>query len=169
MGSGKTTLGEALESFAGVDFVDLDQYIEQREGLTIKEIFAQRGEEAFRQLEKDALHDVSTRKAVIACGGGTPCRPGNMELMNACGITVWLDTPIEVLHRRLCDGRAQRPLIANKDDDKLLSFIKTNLNEREPYYSQAQYRFNSERLECIEDIKATTQNFITRFFDIHKG
>lgn len=169
MGCGKSTLGKALHSFAGVDFVDLDHYIEDGQGMTIKEIFAQRGEEAFRQLEKEALREVSERKAVIACGGGTPCREGNMELMNECGITVWLNASVESLHRRLCDGRAKRPLIANKNDEELLSFIQSSLAEREPYYGKAQYRFNSERLECIDDVKATTLNFIARFFDIQKG
>lgn len=165
MGCGKTTLGEALRSFAGVDFVDLDQYIEEREHMSISSIFAQRGEDEFRRIEQEALHEVASRQAVIACGGGTPCRPGNMELMNSCGTTVWLNVPQDVLYRRLREGRAKRPLIAGKTDEQLRDFIAKSLHDREPYYSQAQYQFDSQYLETVDEVSASARNFIERFFE----
>ena len=92
MGSGKTTLGRAVAARTGIRFIDLDDYIEEREGCSIKEIFASRGEDAFRAIERDALQEVSRMAdTLVACGGGTPCFGDNMDLLNRCGLTVYLD------------------------------------------------------------------------------
>lgn len=70
MGSGKTTLGRAVAARTGIRFIDLDDYIEEREGCSIKEIFASRGEDAFRAIERDALQEVSRMAdTLVACGG----------------------------------------------------------------------------------------------------
>ena len=75
MCSGKTTLGTLLKEIAGVKFTDLDQYIEEKEGLSVNEIFAQKGETAFREMERNTLREVTENiGGVIATGGGTPCR-----------------------------------------------------------------------------------------------
>jgi shikimate kinase len=89
MGCGKTTLGEVLARQMGVPFIDLDEYIEHQQGMTIVEIFASDGEARFRELETAALRDVAAAGgAIVACGGGTPCHGDNMALMNQTGITV---------------------------------------------------------------------------------
>ena len=86
MGSGKSTLGKALASRCEVRFIDLDDYIEERSGKTIKKIFATEGEAAFRDLERRMLVEVSGfDNVLVACGGGTPCFGDNMELMNEHG------------------------------------------------------------------------------------
>ena len=83
MGCGKTTLGEVLARQMGLLFIDLDEYIERKQGATIVEIFDKMGEKRFRELETAALCDVAAMSDVIVgCGGGTPCHGDNMALMN---------------------------------------------------------------------------------------
>lgn len=160
MGCGKSTLGRNVERIAGIPFVDLDKYIEVREGLSVREIFAQRGEAAFRQAEADALRECSTRPQLIACGGGTPCHHGNMELMNATGLTVRLEAGFDKLFTRLARGRHKRPLLAGLDDEQLAHTIRAGLAEREPWYSQARVTFRSDLLETEVEATETAQRFI---------
>lgn len=167
MGSGKTTLGLALARATGIPLVDLDQFIEERTGMSVRAYFDRYGEEAFRREECKALEDIVARDdesgLIVACGGGTPCRPGNMELMNSGGLTVWLETPVPVLLRRLKDGRAQRPLIAALDDDELEKYIVARLAERDRYYSAAAARFDSTFLESEKEVAESVDKFITEF------
>jgi len=161
MGCGKSTMGRAVSALTGVPFIDLDNYIEQRYHLTVKEIFAQRGEDGFRDVERRMLQEVADfENVIVACGGGTPCFFDNMEYMNAHGTTVFLNTPIERLHSRLMRGRHKRPLIANKSDEELLIFIKGALAKRMEHYSKAQIEFSSERLENKSEIANTAREFV---------
>lgn len=164
MGSGKSTLGNALAPLTGLRFIDLDDYIEEREGMKISEISAKRGEEAFRDMERQTLAEVAAMEdVIIGCGGGTPCRPGAMELMNARGTTVYLDASFPRLLARLKEGRAKRPLIAQLDDEELARFITLSLESRMPYYSLASGSFPSDRLEDEEQIAGSCAAFIARF------
>lgn len=96
MGSGKTTLGRGVESRAHVSFIDLDDYIEEREGMTVSEIFKARGETGFRKAERECLAELAAKdNLLVACGGGTPCFFDNMEVMNSSGTTVWLDASVD--------------------------------------------------------------------------
>lgn len=164
MGCGKTTLGRAVAQRVSMPLIDLDDYIEQRAGRTVSEIFATEGEAAFRALEREALAEVSAMSDVIvACGGGTPCQPGLMDAMLAAGTTVWLEAPIPVLARRLAEGKAQRPLIASLDDADLPPFIAEALGKRAPHYRRAAARFDSSRLETADEIAASAEKFINQF------
>ena len=161
MGSGKTTLGRAVASRTGISFIDLDDFIEKREGCTVKEIFARRGEDAFRAIEREALAEVSRRPdTLVACGGGTPCFGDNMELLNRCGLTVYLDAPHASLLSRLKEGRAKRPLIASLSDEELDSFIISQMQWREPFYSRAALSFDSSRLESEAEIAESVDKFL---------
>jgi len=99
MGSGKSHMAKKLAVIAHIEVMDLDQIIENEEGMSIREIFSQKGEEAFRQIESNALRQLVNRLSsladnriyVISCGGGTPCFHGNMDWMNEHGVTVWLN------------------------------------------------------------------------------
>mgnify|MGYP002519721885 CR=1 FL=1 len=92
MGAGKTTLGKAFARAMGLTFVDLDWYIEERFHKTVRQIFTERGEDGFRELEKRMLHEAGEfEDVVISVGGGTPCFFDNMEYMNQAGETVFLD------------------------------------------------------------------------------
>ena len=160
MGCGKSTMGRAVSALTGVPFIDLDNYIEQRFHLTVKEIFAQRGEDGFRDVERRMLQEVADfEDVIVACGGGTPCFFDNMEYMNTHGTTVFLNTPIDRLHSRLMRGRHKRPLIADKDDEGLMTFIKEALAKRMDHYSKAQISFSSERLENKSEIANTAREF----------
>ena len=148
MGAGTTTLGRAYAKAMGLDFIDLDWYIEGRYHKSVGQIFAERGEEGFRQLEQKMLHEVGEfYDVVISVGGGTPCFFDNMEYMNTQGQTVYLDVSVDVLFRRLKIAKAKRPLLKDKTDEELRAFIITALESRAPHYEKAQYRFDGSRLE----------------------
>ncbi|MDE6557045.1 MAG: shikimate kinase [Duncaniella sp.] len=169
MASGKSTLGRALADRFGIDFVDLDEWIESDAGMTVSGIFAAEGEEGFRRREREALMTLATGAAenrvgrVIACGGGTPCFGDNMEVMNACGLTVWLKPSRERLMNRLREGRSTRPLIASLSDDELEAFADTQLGLRASSYGRATETFDSSMLENEAEIEATSQRFYNRF------
>ena len=148
MGAGKTTLGKAFARALGLTFVDLDWYIEERYHKTVRQIFAERGEDGFRELEKRMLHEVGDfEDVVISVGGGTPCFFDNMDYMNQAGESVFLDVDVKVLFRRLKVAKQQRPLLAEKTDEELMAFIVEALQKRLPYYTQAKHVFNGEKLE----------------------
>ena len=91
MGAGKTTVGKALAKALGVTFYDLDWYIETRMRRTVKQIFDQEGEEGFRRIERNMLHEVAEfENVVLSCGGGTPCFFDNIDYMNQQGPVVYL-------------------------------------------------------------------------------
>lgn len=153
MGSGKTTLGKAYARSCGLDFIDLDWYVEERLHKSVSELFAERGESGFRELEKKMLHEAGEfENVVIACGGGTPCFFDNMEYMNRQGITVFLDVHPDVLFRRLKIAKSKRPLLADKTDEELKTVIANALQQRLSYYLKARIRFDAGRLESREQI-----------------
>ncbi len=164
MGCGKSTLGRALGKASGLEFIDLDHYIENRFHATVSELFADRGEEGFRRAERRMLDEVSRfTDVIVACGGGTPCFFDNMEMMNERGVTVWLNTPVERLYERLQRNRSKRPILADKSDEELMAFITGALKQREPYYSKAQARFCATLLEDKSQITITARQFCERF------
>lgn len=158
MGTGKTTLGRALALDMGVSFCDLDQYIEQRYMRSISRIFSEQGQDEFRKIEARLLREVGEfENIVISCGGSTPLYYGNMEYMKAQGKTVWLDTSVPVLFRRLRVASASRPLIAGKNDEQLIQYITEELERRNVSYSEAEYRYSGERLESVEQVAESVQ------------
>ncbi|MBQ8220052.1 MAG: shikimate kinase [Bacteroidaceae bacterium] len=160
MAAGKTTLGKALAKDLGLQFVDLDLYIESRYHATVSQIFAERGEEGFRQIERNMLHEVAEfEDVIIATGGGTPCFFDNMEYMNAQGTTVFLDASVDVIFTRLTIARTQRPLVAGKTDEELRSYITETLNRRLPYYSRATHSFCANQLENVKQISESVERF----------
>jgi shikimate kinase len=144
MGSGKTTIGRALARQIGWRFVDLDERIEQRAGLTIPAIFDRLGEVVFRQMEHEALRDALGESAeraqatVVALGGGTFAQPANAMLLQEEGCpVVWLRCPPEVLLER-CALVTNRPLF--RDEASFLALYQQRL----PFYEQAPHRVHSE-------------------------
>lgn len=161
MGAGKTTVGKALAAALGVTFYDLDWYITMRYHRSVTEIFAERGEEGFRDLERRMLHEVAEfEDVVVSCGGGTPCFYDNMDYMNSLAETVYLKVDPEVLAMHLKMGKGKRPLIEGKSPEELATYIQESLQIREPYYSKAKHTIDVTLLdtftkidECVRIIK----------------
>lgn len=161
MGAGKTTLGHALAKRLQLQFIDLDLYIEERYRKTIAQIFAEKGEEGFRLIEQRMLHEVAEfEDVIISTGGGTPCFFDNIDYMNSQGATVFLDVPVERLFIRLSIARNKRPLIKEKSDEELRTFIIEQLAKRTPYYSKATYTFVADKLEDRSQIDESVDKFI---------
>ena len=166
MGSGKTTLGKALSRQLGIDFIDLDLYIEARYHKTIREIFAESGEERFRQIEKSLLHEVADfENVIIAAGGGTPCFFDNIDYMNAHGTCIYLKATTDELCHRLAIGRATRPLIKGKNDEELRQYIEHTLSQRDPFYSRAALHFDTGTLNTRREIDNTVERLLQHLRD----
>ena len=158
MGAGKTTVGKALAEELGVPFYDLDWYITMRYRKSIPEIFAERGEEGFRELERRMLHEAAEfEDVVLSCGGGTPCFFDNMAYMNSLADTVYLKAEPEVLAMHLKMGKGRRPLIEGKTPEELEAYIHESLLVREPYYTQAKYTLDVSLLENFTKIKESVR------------
>ena len=158
MGAGKTTLGKAFARELNIPFIDLDWYIEERFHKTVGELFIERGETGFRELERNMLHEVAEfENVVISTGGGAPCFYDNMDFMNRNGKTVFLNVHPDVLFRRLRVAKQQRPILQGKQDDELKEFIIRALEKRTPFYSQAQYVFNADELEDRSQIEKSVE------------
>lgn len=158
MGAGKTTLGKAFARKLHIPFVDLDWYIEERFHRTVGELFTERGEIGFRELERAMLHEVGAfEDVIISTGGGAPCFFDNMDFMNRNGKTVFLDVCPDVLFHRLRIAKQQRPILQGKKDDELKAFIVEALEKRAPFYTQAQYIFNAGELEDHDEIEKSVE------------
>ena len=131
MGCGKTTIGELLAKRLGTSFIDLDDNIEEQEGMTIPEIFAQKGEPYFRERESRALAELPVSAAVVATGGGTLLRRENGDLAKSLGTVVFIDTPFEVCYERIKDD-PHRPIAASSTKEQL----KDRFEQRRPLYTE---------------------------------
>ncbi len=158
MGAGKTTVGKALAAELGVTFYDLDWYITMRYHRSVPEIFAERGEEGFRDLERRMLHEVAEfEDVVVSCGGGTPCFFDNMDYMNTLADTVYLKATPEVLTMHLQMGKGKRPLIEGKSTEELEAYVRETVSAREPYYSKAKYTLDVSLLESFSKIQESVR------------
>ena len=141
MGSGKSTIGKILAENKNLPFIDIDQYIENQCGITVKEIFETKGELYFRKLERSVLLELLHKQtpSIIALGGGTPCYFDNMDkIISSPHEVVYLNVSIPVLAERLKKEKKQRPLIAHlENDDQLTEFVGKHLFERNSFYRKA--------------------------------
>ena len=151
MGSGKSSVGKKLSAKLGYEFKDMDHLIEENEGMSISDIFREKGEKKFREMEQETLTKlISGENIVISTGGGVPCQPGNMDLINMHGISIYLRMETEDLFERLKARKARRPLIKDLSDAELKDFIIENLADRESYYNQAKYIVDGSKRDVVE-------------------
>ena len=158
MGSGKTSVGKHLAELLKSEFVDLDEVLEKNEGKTISQIFANRGEDLFRERESQCLKSFAGKaNLVIATGGGTPCFHDNLKWMNENGVTIYLKTDPDILFYRLKGEISHRPLLANYSEEELKKFIESKLLERSSFYNSSKIILNTEEMnakEIAEKIRA---------------
>ncbi len=135
MGSGKTTTGIKLSYKLKRPFLDTDKLIEKRENRSISDIFAEEGEEYFRNAETEVLRELvkSSSCQIISVGGGTPMRAENRELLHRLGTVVYLKVSAETVYKRL-KGDATRPLLQGENPMEKIAGL---LASREKLYEEA--------------------------------
>ena len=156
MGSGKSTTGKDLAKALGYQFIDLDEYIEEKYQAKIAEIFEKEGELGFRKIEREALKEVlTTTNIVLSLGGGTPVYYDNMDEIVKNSVSVFMRVQLPQLVKRLENKKANRPLIAHLNNEELTEFIAKHLFERNQYYEKAKYTINianESTLEILDQI-----------------
>ena len=161
MGAGKTTIGRQLALALGLSFYDLDWYIEMRYHRTVSQIFAERGEAGFRELERNMLHEVAEfENVVLSCGGGTPCHFDNMDYLNTMAETVYLKADTPVLAAHLMMGKVERPLIKGKNKEELIRYIEETMKVREPFYLKAKHGLDVSLMDNYEKVKTSVNLLI---------
>ena len=156
MGSGKTTVGKVLSRELNLPFYDLDWYIENRMHKSIHQIFEEKGEEVFRRIERNLLHEVAEfENVIISCGGGTPCFFDNIGYINQQGESVYLKCRADVLSAHLRMGKTIRPLLLNKTNEEVELFISEQLAQRESFYSQAKHIIDVSLMDNYDKVKIT--------------
>ena len=163
MACGKSSHGKKLAKNIGYHFIDLDNYTEDKFDKNITELFKGWGEAKFREIETDSLKECinDNQKTVIALGGGTPCFNSNLELIKESGYLIYLKMDAEPLYKRVFGIKAQRPLLANKEEKDMLTYIENLLNTREVFYNQADLIVYNNNLQ-EEELKQTVLNFLEK-------
>jgi shikimate kinase len=157
MGCGKTTWSRKLAVHLGYEFIDLDQVLEKKMGMTIAEYFSSFGEDAFRVLESSILKETEyPQNVIVSTGGGLPCFFDHMDWMNANGETLYIKLSPATLAERLDKGKAKRPVLQGKHGDELVEFITSKLAERESFYQQAGHIIDGINLSVERLVEAIT-------------
>lgn len=162
MGSGKSTHGRKLANALKVPYVDLDIYVSRKLNKTIPEIFEKFGEHYFRDQETEALKDIIEEKkepTVISLGGGAICFNDNVKLVKENGLVIYLETHENILRQRLMRSKNKRPHLKDMNEEEVLSFIKTKVNERSKFYDQAHIKINALNLTTAILIKALEEYY----------
>lgn len=165
-GSGKSTLGKTLAKAFELPFRDLDAAIVEKLGMSIPDVFKERGEAYFREQEALCLREIleAEEKVVLATGGGAPCFHQNMELILSRGLSIYLAVPyVELAKRLLAQDVATRPLLEGIQEPEALAVLLENkFAHRIPYYQKAGLHFsntsNASMEELIKEVQAAGNN-----------
>jgi 3-dehydroquinate synthase len=143
MASGKTRIGKLLAENLKLNYIDSDSFIAERTGRSVAQIFEQEGEAKFRELEKEAIKEISQKKnVVVSLGGGAVAKIENVQAIRNSGILICMTANPEILCERI--GRNNnRPLMAGLEPEERLEKIITMLAEREKFYKLADFNINS--------------------------
>ena len=134
MRCGKSTVGALLAKKTGMAFIDLDSYIEKKQGMTVSDIFEKYGEPRFREFEREAARELSQKNSmVIAAGGGTLTFQENVDTLRTSGKIILLDLPLDTVAKRL-ENDTTRPLLNRPDK---LEAMKALFEKRLPIYKSA--------------------------------
>ncbi len=133
MGAGKSTIARGMDP----DYIDMDTLIEERLGMSIANFFAEKGEEAFRQVESEVLADLLKTDRVVSTGGGVVVSQRNRDLLKTNPDNIYLKADFETLYQRIAaDNDNQRPLFLNKSKEELASIFQ----ERQAWYEEVASR-----------------------------
>ena len=147
MGTGKTTIAALLAEKLQAGYVDLDEAIEEKEGMRIIDIFSQKGEPYFRKVEKNIVAEISLNEGkIIACGGGVVLDDENVRNLKKSGFMICLEATPEVILKRTKNYK-HRPLLNVADPE---SKIEELLKKRRPYYAKADYTVDTSGLSAQE-------------------
>jgi shikimate kinase len=150
MGTGKTVVGKEVARRLGMEFLDMDDVIEEKEGRTISEIFAGKGERHFREVESKVASELAGREGlVIATGGGVVLNEGNVEALQSSGVGICMEARPEVIYGRVKD-ESHRPLLMT---DNPLGEIKGLLRQRGPYYARVRHQIDTSELSVEEAVE----------------
>ena len=160
MASGKTSIGKKLAKKLDYNFLDLDDYIEEKEKLSVSDVFKEKGEIYFRKQEALYLNQLlkSENNTVLSVGGGTPCYSGNMALILASEQvkSIYLKASLSTLANKLLRKKAKRPLIAHVETiEEMIEFVGKHLFERVQFYNQAEIKVSIDGItkdEVVENI-----------------
>ena len=156
MASGKSTIGRVLSDTLFSPFIDLDNYIENKEKKTIGNIFKDKGEIYFRRIEHKYLKEIlsSQENFVLSLGGGTPCYADNMNLIKTSGTTsFYLQATIKTLTDWKKKKKSNRPLMASLENEKIPEFVAKHLFERRAFYEQANTTLKTDAKSTSEIVK----------------
>jgi shikimate kinase len=161
-GVGKSTIGKKVARELKLDFFDLDKYIEKKEEKSVSEIFAEKGESYFRDLETKYLKEFAEKKGafVLSCGGGTPCFNDNMETMKKSGIVSYLTMPNAAILSRITQSNNKRPMFENKSEEEAKEIIEKIFEERRAFYEQAQVEY--------EVLNFNIEKYFDKLFEVLK-
>jgi len=167
MGTGKTSIGRELAKRRGMEFIDLDDVIEEREHMKIADIFKEKGEPYFRQAEREAVRDVCGRKnLIVAAGGGAVLKQENVGDFASCGIVVCLEARPEIIVQRT-SGHAHRPLLNVAQPIKK---IRELLEKRKSHYDKIADHIDTSDMsleEAVEKIMELVSRKINATFKDH--
>lgn len=163
MASGKSSIGKKLAKQLAMNFIDLDDYIIEKEKMSIQEIFSKKGEIYFRRIENMYLKEIllEDKRYILSLGGGTPCYANNMEEINkGQSISIYLQGSIPTMVKRLIKKKSKRPLIASLTDDKIPEFVAKHIFERRFFYEQAKITIkidDKSKSELVKELKILLQ------------
>ncbi|MBN2407817.1 MAG: shikimate kinase [Elusimicrobia bacterium] len=156
MGTGKSAVGRKLADALGMEYVDIDETVEKKTGLSVNDIFRDRGEPEFRRLEKEAVkHAAGLNNRVISTGGGVVKDSANMDALEREGIIVCLTADAATILARTKDD-GTRPLLKVADPEKE---IRGLLAEREKFYSRCDFRVDTSG-KSVSDIAGEIVEYI---------
>ncbi|OAD42566.1 shikimate kinase [Polaribacter atrinae] len=159
MASGKSSIGKRLSKKLSMKFLDLDDYIIEKEKMSISKIFETKGEVYFRLIENKYLKEILEKDKgfILALGGGTPCYANNMDVIKTANAnSIYLQGSTATMIERLIRKKSKRPLIASLGDDQIPEFVAKHLFERRPYYEQAKTIVkidNKSKKEVAEELE----------------
>lgn len=161
MGAGKSTIGKKLAQELNVQFVDLDEFIEEKEQKPIPILFKEKGEIYFRKKENQYLKIFFQKyeKAILSTGGGTPVFYNNMELINQNSFSVYLRANPQQLAQRISPKIKERPLVAHLSEEDLPEFIAKHLFERSVFYEKAKLTIATDHQSPDEIVGEILQAF----------